>query len=172
MADEPLVTARKGGGAQTKRSSANRFTPAKRRAFLRHLAATANVVQSSAAAGVSNTAVYATRAKDPSFAADWQAALTEAYHALELKLLDQALNGQRIVRHTAEGDVVEVRQDTGTMLRLLAHHRAGVKGRPVAVPSPDRAKALRERMHKDLALMAERLGVTVPEGTGPADPPA
>ena len=172
MADDAPIFPRKGGGAQARRPVTNRFTPAKRRVFLDHLAASANVSQSAQAAAISGPTAYHTRRRDPAFAAAWQAALTEAYHTLELKLLDTALNGQRHTTGSGEAEVVEVRQDTGLMMRLLAQHRQTAKVGPPVAPTPERAAILRERLHKDLERMAERLGVPVAEGTGPKDPPA
>lgn len=169
MANDPVVSARKGGGALvTPVGRRVRWTKAKRKCFLTHLSRTANVSASVRKAGMGRKAVYSLRDRDPNFAADWQAALTEAYDNLELQLLDQALNGRERVIRTAGGERTIVCHDTGMALRLLAQHRAAVRGRPRVVPLAEHADAMRERMKKELALIAERLGV---EPIRPADAP-
>ena len=168
MATELVVSARMGGGAlATPLGRRVRWTKARRATFLRHLAKTANVSRSVKKAGMARKSAYDLRDRDPGFAADWQAALAEAYNTLELKLLDRALNGEQRVVRTPDGDKVEVHQDSGMMLRLLAHHRAAVKGGAVAHESPEsikrRADAMRERIVRDVALIRERLGLVVPD---------
>ena len=136
-----------------------RWTKAKRKQFLVHLSRTANVSASVRKAGMKRKSVYSLRDRDPGFRADWQVALTEAYDNLELQLLDEALNGQERVIRSADGERTVICRDNGMRLRLLAQHRAAVRGRPPVVPLIERANAMRERMKKDLALIAERLGV-------------
>lgn len=61
---------------------AERWTAAKREAFLRALVETANVVGASRAVGVPENSPYHLRRKDDDFARAWDRALDEAYSKL------------------------------------------------------------------------------------------
>lgn len=174
MANDPVVSARKGGGALLSPVGRRvRWTKAKRKQFLTHLSRTANVSASVRKAGMGRKAVYLLRGRDPNFAADWLAALTEAYDNLELQLLDQALNGRERVVRTADGERTVVCHDTGMMLRLLAQHRAAVRGGTVATETAEsikrRAAAMRDRLAQDVATIRERLGIEVADEEGAPD---
>lgn len=71
------------------------WTTARQALFLQHLAQTANVAASCRAAGMKGATggLYVLRQKSAEFRASWAAALREGYAALEVALLDRALNG-------------------------------------------------------------------------------
>lgn len=159
---DTIVSQRRGGGVVARPAGTRmRWSVELRRAFLDHLAATANVKRSAEAVNVTPAMAYKLRQRDANFTADWAAALREAYHALELDVLDKALNGEERVVRSAEGERTIIKQDTGLQLRLLAYHRAAVKDAPPAPPrSEETAKAARKRMARELALIAERLDLS------------
>lgn len=69
-------------------------TSAKRRVtFLKHLAKTANVSESARLAGMSASALYKHRAKTPTFAEQWDVAISAALDALEQAVIDRAKHG-------------------------------------------------------------------------------
>lgn len=69
-------------------------TSAKRRAtFLKHLAKTANVSESARLAGIGTSALYKHRAKTPTFAEQWDVAISAALDALEQAVIERARHG-------------------------------------------------------------------------------
>ncbi len=89
---------RAGGRLQVRNAAKGGWTPAKRAAFLEHLAATCNVAASARAVGMAPRGAHALKARDAVFAADWAAAIEAAYATLEARLLAYALG-------EAEGEV-------------------------------------------------------------------
>ncbi len=87
-----------GGRLQVRKAAKGGWTPAKRAAFLEHLAATCNVAASARAVGMAPRGAHALKARDAVFAADWAAAIEAAYATLEARLLAYALG-------EAEGEV-------------------------------------------------------------------
>ena len=87
-----------GGRLQVRKPAKGGWTPAKRAAFLEHLAATCNVAASARAVGMAPRGAHALKARDAVFAADWAAAIEAAYATLEARLLAYALG-------EAEGEV-------------------------------------------------------------------
>ena len=81
------------------------WTKARRQRFLDTLAATCNVLASSAAAGVPPTNAYRLRQRDPGFAALWQEALALGYERLEQALLTHALQSINAIEIAADGPV-------------------------------------------------------------------
>ena len=81
------------------------WTKARRQRFLDTLAATCNVLASSAAAGIPPTNAYRLRQRDPGFAALWQEALTLGYERLEQALLTHALESINAIEIAADGPV-------------------------------------------------------------------
>ncbi len=80
-----------GGRLQVRKPAKGGWTPAKRAAFLEHLAATCNVAASARAVGMAPRGAHALKARDAVFAADWAAAIEAAYETLEARLLAYAL---------------------------------------------------------------------------------
>ena len=88
----------KAGRLQVRKAARGGWTPAKRAAFLEHLAATCNIAASARAVGMAPRGAHALKARDAVFAADWAAAIEAAYETLEARLLAYALG-------EAEGEV-------------------------------------------------------------------
>lgn len=80
-----------GGRLQVRKAARGGWTPAKRAAFLEHLAATCNIAASARAVGMAPRGAHALKARDAVFAADWAAAIEAAYATLEARLLAYAL---------------------------------------------------------------------------------
>lgn len=87
-----------GGRLQVRKAAKGGWTPAKRAAFLEHLAATCNIAASARAVGMAPRGAHALKARDAVFAADWARAIEAAYETLEVRLLAYALGD-------AEGEV-------------------------------------------------------------------
>ena len=80
-----------GGRLQVRKAAKGGWTPAKRAAFLEHLAATCNIAASARAVGMAPRGAHALKARDAVFAADWAGAIEAAYETLEVRLLAYAL---------------------------------------------------------------------------------
>ncbi len=96
-----------GGRLQVRKAAKGGWTPAKRAAFLEHLAATCNVAASARAVGMAPRGAHALKARDAVFAADWAAAIEAAYETLEARLLAYALGeaeGESEAESEAEAD--------------------------------------------------------------------
>ena len=156
------VARRVGGGAMLRRGRPTQFTPGRRRAFLEHLAQTANVSASSAAAGIDSAQAYKLRRRDPDFAAEWRAALVNAYDEIEQELLNRALNGvdRPIVWQGRETGRVSG-LDTTLMLRVMGIHRDAVRA---ARAADFDLGAARQRLEERLDDLAERLRQPLPDG--------
>jgi hypothetical protein len=92
---------------QVRKPARGGWTPAKRAAFLEHLAATCNVAASARAVGMAPRGAHALKARDAVFAADWAAAIEAAYETLEARLLAYALGeveGEAEAESEAEAD--------------------------------------------------------------------
>jgi len=76
---------------QIRKPRVNEWSAAMQMRFLEALAMTGNVTTSVAAVGMSVGGAYNRRARDPAFAAGWQAALVRGYERLEELLLATAL---------------------------------------------------------------------------------
>lgn len=109
-------------------------SPAVRRAcFLEVLRRTANVSRAAREAGLASSTVYAQRARSASFAAEWDAAVTEALDALEEELVQR-------VRHGVEKPVFYGGQQVGSVrhysdalaMFILKARRPDVYGRVIA----------------------------------------
>ena len=150
---------------QKRRSPRRRlFGPRLKARFLEHLAATCNVAASAAAAGVAVGTVYAHRAKDPAFRADWERALEQGYARLEAALLERAIAG--LDRTEIRGDLVVdgpeavERVDWDRAMDLLRQHRRGLIGLPAATArKPQRVPI--EQVTAKLIRKFRALGVTL-----------
>jgi len=80
-----------GGRLQVRKAAKGGWTPAKRAAFLEHLAATCNIAASARAVGMAPRGAHALKKRDAAFAADWAGAIEAAYETLEVRLLAYAL---------------------------------------------------------------------------------
>ena len=96
-----------GGRLQVRKAAKGGWTPAKRAAFLEHLAATCNIAASARAVGMAPRGAHALKARDAVFAADWAGAIEAAYETLEARLLAYALGeveGEAETESEAEAD--------------------------------------------------------------------
>ena len=106
-----------------------RWSKAMRAAFLDHLAATCNVKESAAAAGVSKNSVYQIRRRDAAFAEKWEEALALGYQMVETRLLGHVLAGFGRNDPLSYDDADPCAIDFESALRLLAAHR-NTTGKP------------------------------------------
>jgi hypothetical protein len=81
-----------------------RWNGQRRSLFLAALTDTANVRKSAAAAGMSLTAAYDLKRRDPAFAQAWREALEIGYSEVELALLRQSLHGSERTEMVEEGE--------------------------------------------------------------------
>ncbi|MBP2514337.1 hypothetical protein [Sphingomonas sp. PvP018] len=95
----------KAGRLQVRKAARGGWTPAKRAAFLEHLAATCNIAASARAVGMAPRGAHALKARDAVFAADWARAIEAAYETLEVRLLAYALgDAEGEAEAEADGD--------------------------------------------------------------------
>jgi hypothetical protein len=124
---------------------AERWTAAKREAFLRALVETANVVGAARLVGLPDHSAYHLRRKDESFARAWDKALDEAYSKLEMMLLRRATYGDAC--DGADSPAIS----TNFALALLRHHQTKVKRGSPDVPRVQRGAVLRDQLVAKLA---------------------
>ncbi len=127
--DRPVAAA----GSVAVPKGRERWNGRRRSLFLAVLTDTANVRKSAAAAGMSLTAAYDLKARDPAFAHAWRAALETGYSEVELALLRQSLHGSERTEMVEEGEektlkyVKTVRSfNFPVAMRLLMAHREEV----------------------------------------------
>ena len=126
---------------------AERWTAAKREAFLRALVETANVVGAARAVGVPENSPYHLRRKDVDFAAAWDDALDEAYGKLEMMLLRRATYGEAC--DGADAPAIS----TTFALALLRHHHTRAKRGAPDVPRALRGGNLRDQLEAKIMAM-------------------
>ncbi|MBK6708205.1 MAG: hypothetical protein IPG54_12280 [Sphingomonadales bacterium] len=134
------------------------FGPAAQKAFLAHLAQTANVSASARTAGVTTRPVYDLRRKSEGFCTKWLGALAEGYARLEANLLSEALSAP--ASNLKDSTLKQKQMKTRIGMALLAAHRATVKG-AAPMPAPSRSrdpKEVQQRLEARFAVMRKRLG--------------
>ena len=124
---------------------AERWTAAKREAFLTALVDTANVAGAARLVGVPERSPYQLRRKDEDFAAAWDRALDEAYSKLEMMLLRRATYGDAC--DGADSPAIS----TTFALALLRHHQTKAKRGAPDVPRVMRGAGLRNELVAKLA---------------------
>lgn len=124
---------------------AERWTAAKREAFLSALVETANVAGAARLVGVPARSPYQLRRKDEDFAAAWDAALDEACSKLEMMLLRRATYGDAC--DGADSPAIS----TTFALALLRHHQTKAKRGAPDVPRVMRGAGLRNELVAKLA---------------------
>ena len=124
---------------------AERWTAAKRDAFLAALIETANVAGAARLVGLPARSPYQLRRKDAEFAAAWDAALDEAYSKLEMMLLRRATYGEGC--DGADAPTIS----TSFALALLRHHHTRAKRGAPDVPRALRGAGLRNELVAKLA---------------------
>jgi hypothetical protein len=115
-------------------ASAARLNASTRKAFLVHLAETANVSASARAVNIGTSSIYAERRRLPAFRAEWTAALAEGYARLEADLLSDALTSASA--KTTDAMLKSRAQKDRLRLALLAMHRTSVKTAAAITPAP------------------------------------
>jgi hypothetical protein len=88
--DDLVIRYSKKEGAQMVQAGPGRFSPATRKRFLRALRETGNVRRAAAEAGISTTALYNRRRRDPLLEADWAAEKEAGCRRVSLMLIDAA----------------------------------------------------------------------------------
>ncbi|MDY1009433.1 hypothetical protein [Sphingomonas sp. CFBP9019] len=104
----------KAGRLQVRKAAKGGWTPAKRAAFLEHLAATCNIAASARAVGMAPRGAHALKKRDAAFAADWAGAIEAAYETLEVRLLAYAL-GESEGEAEAESEAEAEREPDGVV---------------------------------------------------------
>ena len=124
---------------------AERWTAAKREAFLRALVETANVAGAARSVGVPEGSPYHLRRTDVDFGRAWDRALDEAYTKLEMMLLRRATYGE-----ACDGPDTPVISTTFALSLLRHHHTKAKRGAP-GVPRQQRGTVLRNQLIAKLA---------------------
>lgn len=144
-----------------RKAKRNSFTAAKQDKFFAELAATCNVQAACRKARVSKPTVYRHRRMSASFRARWREAVREAYAALELVMLERAMNGT-VKTVTGPDGAVEKRvheYPNAVALTLLRMHRATVAEADQAEElEPEDVDEVRERLARRIARLRARLG--------------
>jgi hypothetical protein len=122
-----------------------RLNAATRKAFLAHLAETANVSASARKVDVSTSSIYAERRRLSSFRAEWAVALSEGYARLEADMLSDALTAAS--GKTTDATLKARTHKDRLRLALLSIHRASVKAANNTAPAP---------VHQDVVPTKER----------------
>lgn len=138
---------------QKTRTRRKLFRRRRQETFLEHLAATANVTESAAAAGVAVGTVYAHRMKDPVFRDAWAEALEQGYARLEAELMQRALRGPKPIRVKGDKPAPEGwALDVDMAMQLLREHKRGVAGvaKPGRKAKPVDMAAVRESILRKL----------------------
>src|SRR6478736_5544222 len=108
MAEKPDKFVSRGKtGVQVRRRRRDGWTESKREIFLNHLRVTSNVAASARAAGMTEGSAHKLRARDPEFAAQWEAALREADTRLTGKLIVLAETGGKPLPEREDGEPPE-----------------------------------------------------------------
>jgi hypothetical protein len=112
------------------RKTPGKWTDKKRSEFFAVLAGTANVSTAASAIGMSRTAAYVERARNPDFAKGWTQALDVALDELELAVLERATHGYNkdVFRQGIKTDTMRLYSDALAMF-LLRAHRAHIYGK-------------------------------------------
>ncbi|KRC79960.1 hypothetical protein [Sphingomonas sp. Root241] len=163
---DDLITGNRDGQRQRRKPGRRAFTPARRQRFLDALALTCNVTRAAAFAEITLSSVYAQRAKDPQFVAQWREALEAGYDRLEAMVLEHGGAGVPLEPADpgrAEAEIAESlpRFDFAKAMELLKHHRAsrhrlpGARGKQRQMPTREETNAA---LAKAIAAAEKRLG--------------
>ena len=141
---------------QRRKASGKNWSKAKQQEFLAELAATCNVTQAAAAAGVSTTQAYRRRKADAGFRGAWVEAVGSAYQRLELVLLERAFVGtEKIVRRKDGSEERMVEYPNQLALTLLKMHRdTAIEAN--AEFAPEDVEEIRERVIQKLQRLKKR----------------
>jgi hypothetical protein len=135
---------------------AKAFGPAAQKAFIAHLAQTANVSASARVAGVTTGPVYDLKKKSAAFREKWIEALAEGYARLEANLLAEALAPP--ASNMKDSTLKQKQLKTRIGMALLAAHKGTVRGEAKPAPSRSRdPKEVQRRLDARFAAMRKRL---------------
>jgi hypothetical protein len=159
------------------------FTEERQEIFLSHFAGTANLAAAAAAAGVSESTVWAHRARNPEFARRFQQALEQAYLLLDAHVLARRLEEQQRLRAIEPSGEPEPEFDRALKLLQRWDRRDGRPGRRCGRRASDsrwdfaEAIALLEKKLRNMGIPIEPLppGYERPDGDLPllpSGPPA
>lgn len=138
------------------RPSHRSWTPARERAFLEGLVTCCNVKLAASQAGVSTSQAYVRKAKNASFRAAWDQALSIGYSQLEMMLLERALHGVEKTVIARDGTTTVMREYSDRVaLALLRMHRETVAIANESVEESDWQEA-RDRIVARLERLRER----------------
>jgi len=102
------------------------------------------------------TVVYRRRKMDAAFRAEWIETIGEAYHRLELLLLERAFNGTERIVTRRDGSEERMREYPNHIaLKLLQMHRETAMGAECEVPQED-VDEIRERIVRKLQRLKKR----------------
>lgn len=101
--------ARPAGRTVVRKGKIKRWNEKRRQTFLAMLSETANVRRSARRVGLSKTAAYALKKRDPAFAQAWAEALEMGYSELEMTLLRQSVEGTERVERMNVGEEGELK---------------------------------------------------------------
>ena len=168
------------GRAQLVKTGGSQWSDEAEEAFFDHLGATCNVRASAAAVGFTTFTVYRQRRLRPEFRARWQAVLEQGYAALEMAMVQAALDtfdGVDVERGDPAGDRPFPKMTVEQALNLLKLHRAeargGEGGRPGRRPIPRGIEFYRESIRKKVeAIRRAGGGGTEEEASGEPGPDA
>ena len=148
-----LVAAKK---PQLKKRAKRDWSKAKATRFLTVLGETCNVSEACRRSRVPMTVVYRRRKMDASFRADWVQTIGEAYHRLELVLLERAFNGTERLVIKRDGSEERMREYPNHIaLKLLQMHRDAMMEAEGEIEPEDIAE-IRERLVRKLQRMKKR----------------
>lgn len=123
----------KGALPQLRRAGRRLWDEEVKQQFLDVLAATCNVRAAARAVAMTDRGAYGVRARDPAFAAAWNAALEQGYSELEMLLLRQSIHGSTMTETVEDGEGRRKQVKTvhsyphGMAMQLLSAHRKSVE---------------------------------------------
>jgi hypothetical protein len=141
---------------QLKKRAKRDWSKAKARRFLGVLGETCNVSEACRRSRVPMTVVYRRRQMDAGFRAEWAETLADAYHRLELVLLERAFNGTVRIVTRRDGSEERMREYPNHIaLRLLQMHRESAMEAEPDIPVED-VDEIRERIVRKLQRLKKR----------------
>jgi hypothetical protein len=170
---DPKSPARPAGHTVVRKAKIKRWNEKRKQTFLAKLAETANVRSSAKEVGLSKTAAYDLKQRDPVFAEAWRDALEIGFSELEMALLRRGLEGSEREERMELGKEKELKYVKTTRsftfvgpLRLLMAHREEVMAHRQARAQPDissmsatdRARAWLDEIRARLAGHREKTG--------------
>jgi len=141
---------------QLKKRAKRDWSRAKATRFLTVLGDTCNVSEACRRSRVPMTVVYRRRKMDAGFRAEWAETIADAYHRLELVLLERAFNGTERVVTRRDGSEERMREYPNHIaLKLLQMHRETAMEAEPDMPVED-VDEIRERIVRKLQRLKKR----------------